>query len=325
MDFPTTRLRRLRHNGRLREMLQETVLRVDDFIYPLFVMYGRDKKIPVPSMPGMFQFSVDQLKDEIRCVCELGIGAVLLFGVPEHKDAVGSASWDDNGVVQLAVREIKKIAPELVVITDVCLCQYTDHGHCGVVTGQGTIDNDPTLDLLARQALSHARAGCDMVAPSDMMDGRVGAIRNAFDSAGFIDLPIMSYAAKFCSGLYGPFRDAAGSTPAFGDRRTYQMDFCNSREALREVEQDIREGADIIMVKPALAYLDIIKSVKDSFGCPTAAYSVSGEYAMVKAAGARGWIQEEAVMMEMLTAIKRAGADLIITYFAKDAARLLGN
>ena len=323
MAFPTTRLRRLRQNARLREMLRETVLRVDDLIYPLFVVCGRDKKIPVPSMPGVFQFSVDTLKDEIRHVCELGIGAVLLFGIPENKDAVGSASCDDNGVVQQAVRAIKSIAPELVVITDVCLCAYTDHGHCGVVTRQGKIDNDPTLALLARQAVSHAQAGCDMVAPSDMMDGRVGAIRSAFDSAGLADIPIMSYAAKYCSGLYGPFRDAAGSTPAFGDRRTYQMDFCNSREALREVEQDIQEGADIVMVKPALAYLDIIKSVKDAFGCPTAAYSVSGEYAMVKAAGAQGWINEEAVMMEMLTAIKRAGADLILTYFAKDAARLL--
>ena len=323
MSFPTTRLRRLRQNARLREMLQETVLRVDDFIYPLFVIYGNDKKIPVPSMPGVFQLSVDKLKNEIKEVCELGIGAVLLFGIPEHKDTVGSPSFDDNGVVQQAIREIKSVCPELVVITDVCLCEYTDHGHCGVVTPQGAIDNDPTLELLARQALSHARAGCDMVAPSDMMDGRVGAIRQALDSAGFADLPIMSYAAKYCSAMYGPFRDAAGSAPAFGDRRTYQMDFCNSSAALREVELDIQEGADIVMVKPALAYLDIIKSVKDTFGCPTAAYNVSGEYAMVKAAGANGWINEEAVMMEMLTAIKRAGADLIITYFAKDAARLL--
>ena len=323
MSFPTTRLRRLRLNTRLSEMLRETVLNVDDFIYPLFVLYGRDKKIPVPSMPGVFQLSVDKLKDEIRRVCELDIGAVLLFGIPEHKDAVGGAACDDNGVVQQAVREIKHLAPGLVIITDVCLCEYTDHGHCGVVTRQGKIDNDQTLELLARQALSHARAGCDMVAPSDMMDGRVGAIRSAFDSAGFADLPIMSYAVKYCSAMYSPFRDAAGSTPAFGDRRTYQMDFCNSREALREVELDIQEGADIVMVKPALAYLDIIKSVKDTFGCPTAAYNVSGEYAMVKAAGANGWINEEAVMMEILTAIKRAGADLIITYFAKDAAKLL--
>lgn len=323
MNFPATRLRRLRLNTRLSEMLQETALHVDDFIYPLFVIYGKDKKIPVPSMPGVFQLSVDKLKDEIRHVRELGIGAVLLFGIPEHKDAVGSSSYDDNGVVQQAVREIKHLAPEIVIITDVCLCEYTDHGHCGVVTRQGKIDNDPTLELLARQALSHARAGCDMVAPSDMMDGRVRAIRRAFDSAGFADLPIMSYAVKYCSAMYGPFRDAAGSTPAFGDRRTYQMDFRNSREALREVELDIQEGADIVMVKPALAYLDIIKSIKDRFGCPTAAYNVSGEYAMVKAAGAQGWIHEEAVMMEILTAIKRAGADLIITYFAKDAAKLL--
>jgi porphobilinogen synthase len=323
MSFPATRLRRLRQNARLREMLRETVLRVDDFIYPLFIIYGRDKKIPVPSMPGVFQLSIDKLKDETRHVYDFGIRAVLLFGIPEHKDVVGSASFDDNGVVQQAIREIKKMCPGLVVITDVCLCEYTDHGHCGVVTGQGAIDNDPTLELLARQALSHARAGCDMVAPSDMMDGRVGAIRQVLDSEGFADLPIMAYAAKYCSAMYGPFRDAAGSAPAFGDRRTYQMDFCNSREALREVELDIQEGADIVMVKPALAYLDIIKSVKDTFGRPTAAYNVSGEYAMVKAAGANGWIHEEAVMMEMLTAIKRAGADLIITYFARDAAKVL--
>ncbi len=323
MPFPTTRLRRLRHSEHLRRMLRETVLTIDDFIYPLFVIHGTGKKLAVASMPGIYQFSVDRLKDEIQELRGLGIGAVLLFGIPERKDASGSASWDDSGIVQLAIREIKTICPELVVITDVCLCEYTDHGHCGVVTDTGKIANDPTLELLARQALSHARAGCDMVAPSDMMDGRVAAIRAGLDSAGFTDLAIMSYAAKYCSALYGPFRDAAGSAPAFGDRRTYQMDFCNSREALREVALDIEEGADIVMVKPALAYLDILKAVKEKFNMPTAAYQVSGEYAMVKAAGANGWINEQAVMMELLTAIKRAGADLIITYFAKDAAKLL--
>jgi porphobilinogen synthase len=323
MSFPTTRLRRLRRTEQLRRMLRETVLTVDDFIYPLFVIHGTDKKLPVASMPGVYQFSVDMLKDEIREIRALGIGAVLLFGIAAHKDASGSAAWDDSGIVQQAIRAIKSICPELAVITDVCLCEYTDHGHCGVVTGSGAIDNDPTLELLARQALSHARAGCDMVAPSDMMDGRVAAIRAGLDSAGFPDLPIMSYAAKYCSALYGPFRDAAGSAPAFGDRRTYQMDFCNSSEALREVALDIEEGADIIMVKPALAYLDILKAVKETFNMPTAAYQVSGEYAMVKAAGANGWIHEQSVMMETLTAIKRAGANLIITYFAKDAAKLL--
>jgi len=304
-------------------MLRETVLTVDDFIFPLFVIHGSGKKLPVPSMPGVYQFSVDKLQDELEELRGLGISAVLLFGIPERKDATGSASWDDNGIVQQAIRAIKKLCPDMVVITDVCLCEYTDHGHCGVVTGRGAIENDPTLELLSRQALSHARAGCDMVAPSDMMDGRVGAIRRGLDSAGFADLPIMSYAAKYCSALYGPFRDAAGSAPAFGDRRTYQMDFCNSREALREVALDIEEGADIVMVKPTLAYLDILKAVKEKFNMPTAAYQVSGEYAMVKAAGANGWIHEQAVMMELLTAIKRAGADLIITYFAKDAAKIL--
>jgi porphobilinogen synthase len=323
MSYPTTRLRRLRRTEQLRRMLRETVLTVDDFICPLFVIHGSDKKLSVPSMPGVYQFSVDKLHGELEELRGLGIGAVLLFGIPDHKDATGSASWDDNGIVQQAIRAIKKLCPDMVVITDVCLCEYTDHGHCGVVTGSGAIENDPTLELLSQQALSHARAGCDMVAPSDMMDGRVGAIRRALDSAGYADLPIMSYAAKYCSALYGPFRDAAGSAPAFGDRRTYQMDFRNSREALREVAFDIEEGADIVMVKPALAYLDILKAVKEKFSMPTAAYQVSGEYAMVKAAGANGWINGEAVMMETLTAIKRAGADLIITYFAKDAAKLL--
>jgi porphobilinogen synthase len=275
-------------------------------------------------MPGVYQFSVDRLESEIAELRGLGIGAVLLFGIPENKDAAGSASWDDGGIVQLAIRQIKTLCPELVVITDVCLCEYTDHGHCGVVAADGKIDNDPTLALLTSQALSHARAGCDMVAPSDMMDGRVGAIRAGLDSQGFSDLPLMSYAAKYSSALYGPFRNAAGSAPAFGDRRTYQMDCSNRGEALREVALDIEEGADIVMVKPALACLDIIRAVKDKFNMPTAAYSVSGEYAMVKAAGANGWIDEQAVMLEVLTAIKRAGADLIITYFAKQAAKTLG-
>ncbi len=322
MSFPSTRLRRLRGHEGLRRMLRETVLTVDDFIYPLFVIHGQGRKLPVASMPGVYQLSVDMLPEEIDELCGLGIRAVLLFGIPERKDAEGSAALEDGGVVQQAIRRIKSAAPGMLVITDVCLCEYTDHGHCGVLRGRA-IDNDATIGLLARQAVSHARAGCDMVAPSDMMDGRVAAIRRGLDEAGFADVPIMSYAVKYCSAMYGPFRDAAGSAPAFGDRRTHQMDFHNGREALREAAQDCEEGADILMVKPALAYLDVLRAVKERFSMPTAAYSVSGEYAMVKAAAANGWIDGQAVMLEMLTAMKRAGADLIITYFAKDAAKLL--
>ncbi|MEI6127896.1 MAG: porphobilinogen synthase [Pseudomonadota bacterium] len=323
MAFPITRLRRLRSTPDLRRMVRETKLSIEDFIYPLFVIHGSDKKIPVPSMPGIFQFSVDSLRTEINEIHKLGIPGILLFGIPEHKDSTGSGAYDTNGVVQQAIREVKNTCPGLVVITDVCLCEYTDHGHCGLVEIDGSIKNDRTLDLLAKQALSHARAGSDVLAPSDMMDGRIGHIRTALDADGFINTPIMSYAAKFCSGFYSPFRDAAQSAPSFGDRKTYQMDYCNIQEALREVKLDIAEGADIVMVKPALAYLDVIKAVKDAFGHPTAAYNVSGEYSMIKAAAQNGWINEQAIMMETLTAIKRAGADIIISYFAKDAAKLL--
>ena len=323
MGFPIQRMRRLRSSETLRRMVRETTLRSSDFIYPLFVIYGQDKKIPVNSMPGVFQFSVDRLPEEIKEIDSLKIPAVLLFGLPEHKDSVGSSAYQDNGVVQEATRLIKKICPEMLVITDVCLCEYTDHGHCGLIDQKGVVDNDATLDLLAQEALSHARAGCDIIAPSDMMDGRIGYIRKELDDNGYKNIPIMAYSAKYASSFYGHFRDAADSAPQFGDRKSYQMDGANIREALREVALDIEEGADIVMVKPALPYLDVIKAVKEKFAYPTAAYNVSGEYAMIKAAAACGWLDEERVMMEALTSIKRAGADMIITYFAKDAARVL--
>lgn len=322
-NYPTMRMRRLRSNETIRNMVRETELSVNDFIYPLFVVYGRDKKIPVPSMPGVYQFSIDRLKDEILEIKSLGIPAVLLFGIPESKDNKASSAYQEDGPVQEAVKLIKDICPELMVITDVCLCEYMDHGHCGIVEEDGTVNNDDSLELLAKEALSHAIAGCDMVAPSDMMDGRVAYIRKYLDDNGFARIPIMSYSAKYCSSFYGPFRDAAESAPKFGDRKTYQMDPPNILEAIREVRQDIEEGADIVMVKPALPYLDVIKAVKEQFGFPTAAYNVSGEYSMIKAAGACGWIDEQRVMQEVLTSIKRAGADLIITYFAKDIARIL--
>jgi len=304
-------------------MVRETIITCNDFIYPLFVVYGNNKKIPISSMPGVYQYSVDRLEEPIQQVAELGIPAVLLFGIPETKDALGTSAWQEDGVVQQAIRKIKKLSPHTLVITDVCMCEYTDHGHCGALDEQGRVLNDATLELLVREALSHAEAGCDMVAPSDMMDGRVGAIRQALDEHGFSHLPIMAYAAKFSSALYGPFREAAESAPQFGDRKTYQMDGANRLEALREVELDIEEGADIVMVKPALAYLDIIREVKDTFQYPTAAYHVSGEYAMLKAAVAQGWLDEEKATLEILTSIKRAGADMIITYAALDAARWL--
>lgn len=323
MAYPLQRMRRLRANETLRRMVRETQLAVEDFIYPLFISSGKDKTVPIPSMPGIFQLSVDKLAQEIKEIESLGIPAVLLFGIPEHKDALGSGAYDPNGVVQQAIKEIKDTCPGLMVITDVCLCEYTSHGHCGVINADLTVDNDQTLELLAREALSHAQAGCDMVAPSDMMDGRIGYIRNCLDQNGFENLPLMSYAAKFASSFYGPFRDAAECAPEFGDRRSYQMDPANFREAMREVELDIQEGADIVMVKPALAYLDVIKEVKNRFGLPTAAYNVSGEYSIIKAAAAQGWINEEAVMSEVLTSIKRAGADMIITYAAKEMARLI--
>ncbi len=316
------RLRRLRMTEQFRSMVRETELTPKDFIYPLFVVPGTKFRKEISSMPGVFQLSVDELVRECFEVKSLGIPAVILFGIPEHKDEVGSEAYSEDGIVQRALRALKKEIPELVTITDVCLCEYTSHGHCGVVRGNEVV-NDESIELLAREALTHAQAGADMVAPSDMFDGRVQAIRRTLDQNGFQSLPIMSYAAKYASGFYGPFREAAESTPKFGDRRSHQMDPANAEEALREVEQDILEGADIVMVKPALAYLDVIRRVKDRFAMPTAAYNVSGEYSMVKAAAQNGWIDGPRVMMEILTGIKRAGADLILTYFAKDAAKIL--
>ncbi|MHB1418632.1 MAG: porphobilinogen synthase [Bacillota bacterium] len=322
MSFPIIRSRRLRESATIRRMVRETTLSVNDLIYPLFVIYGSGVRNPVGSMPGVFQLSVDQMMHEADEVVELGIPAVILFGIPEHKDEMGSGAYDAQGEVQQATRAIKKKHPSLVVITDVCLCEYTSHGHCGMVEGDRIL-NDPSLELLAKSALSHVEAGADIVAPSDMMDGRVAAIRAKLDGHGYTHIPIMAYSAKYSSAYYGPFRDAAESAPKFGDRRSYQMDPANSNEALREVELDIAEGADIIMVKPALPYLDIIRRVKDNFNYPVAAYNVSGEYAMIKAAAQMGWVDEERVAMETLTSIKRAGADMILTYFAKDAARWL--
>jgi porphobilinogen synthase len=303
-------------------MIRETKLSPDDFIYPLFVTHGRSIKKEISSIPGQYQQSIDNIVRDCEEVQSLGIPAVILFGIPEHKDEVGSEAYSDEGIVQHAIKAIKNKTPDLIVITDVCLCEYTSHGHCGVVK-HGKVQNDATLELLAKEALSHAKAGADMVAPSDMMDGRVGAIRHALDSQGFHDVPIMSYAVKYASSFYGPFREAAESTPQFGDRRSYQMDPPNSREAIREAALDIDEGADILMVKPALAYLDIIYQVKQQFNLPVAAYNVSGEYSMLKAAAKLGWIEGERAMMELLIAIKRAGADMILTYFAKEAAVLL--
>jgi len=322
MLFPDYRPRRLRQNEALRRMIRETSLSVNDLILPLFVIDGQDVKNPIPSMPGHFQLSIDNFLKTAEDVHELGIPAIVLFGIPENKDALGTHAYADDGIVQRATRAVKEKLPDLVVITDVCLCQYTDHGHCGVVKGD-TIDNDASLDLIARTALSHARAGADMAAPSDMMDGRVGEIREILDENNLSQIPIMSYAAKYCSAYYGPFRSAADSAPKFGDRRTYQMDPANALEAIREVTMDIEEGADIIMVKPALAYLDIICRVREEIDLPLAAYNVSGEFSMIKAAEKMGWIDGSKVMMETLTAIKRAGADMILTYFAIEAAQVL--
>ncbi len=322
MNFPIYRPRRLRQNEKLRALIRETGLEPKNLIYPIFIGPGKDKAQPVSSMPGVAQLSVDRAVKECAEAGALGIPAVILFGIPEQKDALGSEAYADSGVVQQAIRACKDKLPDMVVITDVCLCEYTDHGHCGVIKN-GDVDNDSTLELLAKEALSHARSGADIVAPSDMMDGRVGAIRKILDENGFTQTPIMAYSAKYASGFYGPFREAAESTPQFGDRRSYQMDPANSDEALREVEMDIREGADIVMVKPAMAYLDVIYRVKQRFGYPVAAYNVSGEYSMIKAAGQNGWIDEQRIMMEVLYAIRRAGADMILTYFAKAAAKLL--
>jgi len=300
-------------------MVRETAFSVDDLIYPVFVTHGKGVAWPVESMPGVHNFTIDRLVEELEIVSGLQIPGIILFGIPSKKDEAGSEAYAADGIVQEAVRVIKRIYPNLLVITDVCLCAYTSHGHCGVIK-DGRVLNDPTLELLARTALSHAEAGCDMVAPSDMMDGRVGAIRQALDENGFAQMPVMAYSAKYASAFYGPFREAAGSAPAFGDRRTYQMDPANAAEALREVELDLAEGADIVMVKPALAYMDIIRRVKDRFGCPVAAYNVSGEYSMVKAAALKGWVDERQVVMEIMTGLKRAGADMILTYHAKDVA-----
>ncbi|MDP3150058.1 MAG: porphobilinogen synthase [Ignavibacteria bacterium] len=321
-NYPLKRLRRLRYNPLVRDMVRETILTKDDFIYPLFAVPGEKIKNPIKSMPGVFQMSIDVLVEECKEVASLGIPAVILFGIPEHKDEVGSDAYSPTGIIQQAVRAIKANVPNLLVITDVCLCEYTSHGHCGVLNGEDIL-NDETVSLLAKEAVSHAEAGADIIAPSDMMDGRIIAIRKALDYKGFTKIPIMSYAAKYASGFYGPFRDAAESTPAFGDRRSHQMDIANTNEAMREVESDIEEGADIVMVKPAGAYLDVIYRVKEKFGLPTAAYQVSGEFAMIKAAAQNNWIDGERVMMESLVAIKRAGADMILTYFAKDAAKYL--
>ena len=321
-NFPVSRLRRLRKTPALRDMFRGTTVSKADLIYPLFIVEGENVKKEISSMPDQFQLSIDNVIRECGELETLSIKGVLLFGIPLEKDEVGSGAYADDGIIQRATREIKKNFPEMLVITDVCLCEYTSHGHCGVVE-DGYVQNDATLELLAREAVSHAQAGADIIAPSDMMDGRVAAIRKALDEAGFAETPIMAYSAKFSSAFYGPFREAAESAPQFGDRKTYQMDFGNGDEAMREIALDIQEGADIVMVKPALSYLDLIRRTKDTFNMPVAAYNVSGEYSMVKAAASNGWLDGEKVMMEILTSIKRAGADVIITYFAKDAARIL--
>lgn len=321
-NFPITRMRRLRKNSALRDMFRETHLTKNDFIYPLFVAEGENFKREIGSMPNIFQLSIDNILRECEELLNLGIYAVLLFGIPDFKDETGSSGYISHGIVQKATKAIKERFPEMLVVTDVCLCEYTSHGHCGVIENE-YVQNDATLALLAKQALSHAESGADIVAPSDMMDGRIGAIRQTLDENGFHETPIMAYSAKFASAFYGPFREAAESAPKFGDRKSYQMDFANGNEAIREIVLDIQEGADIVMVKPALAYLDIIRRAKENFDLPIAAYNVSGEYSMVKAAAEKGWIDGERVMMESLTAMKRAGTDVIITYFAKEAAKLL--
>ena len=322
MNYPEMRPRRLRRNSLIRDMVRETSVSVNDFIYPLFLIDGDNIKNPVSSMAGVFQYSVDRIEEEIAELVDLGIKSVILFGIPEHKDAVGSQAYHEHGIIQRGLRKIKSLTSDLYVITDVCMCEYTDHGHCGIIE-DGDVNNDKTLELLARESLSHAEAGADMVAPSDMMDGRVARIREVLDENDFGNIPIMSYAAKYASAYYGPFRDAAQSPPSFGDRKSHQMDPANRREAIKEVELDIMEGADIVMVKPAMPYLDIIREVRDNTDLPVAAYNVSGEYAMVNAAAEKGYIDRENAMMEMLLSIKRAGADLILTYFAKDAAKVL--
>ena len=323
MPFPQTRLRRLRATHTLRGLVRETRLSTADFVYPMFVAEGIEEREPIAAMPGIDRLSIAHAVAEAGEAAALGIPAVLLFGIPLNKDEEGSEAWDDEGVIQLATRAIKQAHPELLVIADLCLCEYTSHGHCGVVRSDGTVDNDATLELLSRTAVSQARAGADVIAPSDMMDGRVGAIRAALDDDGLVETPILAYSAKFASAFYGPFREAAGSAPAFGDRRSYQLDPANGDEALRETLLDVEEGADIVMVKPALPYLDVIRRVKQETAMPVAAYNVSGEYAMVKAAAAAGYLDERSATLEALTSIRRAGADIVITYHAKDAARWL--
>src|SRR6476620_6607294 len=320
--FPVTRLRRSRKTASLRDMFRETSLSPADFIYPLFIVEGENVKKEISSMPAQYQLSIDNALHECEELRKLGVNSIILFGIPNEKDEVGSGAYANDGIIQKATRAIKDRFPDMIVVTDVCLCEYTSHGHCGIVD-DGYVHNDKTLELLAKEAVSHAQSGADIIAPSDMMDGRIDAIRKALDANGFSDTPIMAYSAKYSSGFYGPFREAAESTPQFGDRKTYQMDFGNSDEAMREIALDIQEGADIVMVKPALSYLDLIRRTKDTFNMPIAAYNVSGEYSMVKAAAANGWLDGEKVMMEVLTSIKRAGADVIITYFAKEAAELL--
>jgi len=322
MNFPKVRSRRLRASENIRRLVRETKISVDDFIYPLFLKHGKDIKEEISSMPGNYHFSTDRLEGEIEEIVNLNIPGIILFGIPPYKDELGSSAYDPEGIIQEGVRKIKSLAPGLLVITDVCLCEYTSHGHCGEVKNN-VILNDPSLELIGKTALSHAQAGADMVAPSDMMDGRVDAIRTLLDKSGFSHIPVMSYAVKYASAFYGPFREAADSPPKFGDRSTYQMDPANSREAMKEVRLDISEGADIIMVKPALSYLDIISKVKDLMDVPVAAYNVSGEYSMIKAASAMGWIDEKKIALEILTSIKRAGADIIISYFAKHVAKWL--
>ena len=316
--------RRLRASSSIRDMVRETTLNSKDFIYPIFVVEGKNIKNEISSMPGNYHYSIDRLPEVIKSIEEANIAGILLFGIPEHKDACGSEAYNDDGIVQQAVRKIKELNKDLLVITDVCMCEYTSHGHCGIIHGND-VDNDETLEYLDKIAVSHAKAGADMVAPSDMMDGRIGSMRKALDENGFRKVSIMSYSAKYCSAFYGPFREAADSAPQFGDRKTYQMDPANRMEALRETKMDIEEGCDIIMVKPALSYLDVIRECRDNFDMPLAAYNVSGEYSMVKAAAKAGMIDEERVMMEILTSIKRAGADIIITYHALEAAKLLNN
>ena len=324
MYFPEYRPRRMRKNENFRRMIRETKLSVDDFMYPLFAVPGKGVKKPIPSMPGCFQMSVDQLVKEAKTAREAGIPALLLFGIPARKDEVASGAFARDGIMQQAVREIKNKVPDILVVTDVCLCEYTSHGHCGMIE-KGEVDNDSTLEVLAETAVSHARAGADMVAPSAMMDGQIGALREGLDEAGFEAIPIMAYSAKYASCFYGPFRDAAESAPQFGDRKSYQMDPANSDEAIREITLDVEEGADIIMVKPALAYLDVIRRAREEFDLPIAAYNVSGEFAMIKAAAQLGWLDGQRAMMEVLTSIKRAGTDIIITYFALEAAKVLND